>query len=647
MTYFTEDFFNGLRRGVAALGFAALIAFAAAPLAKATPEQGWAWPEAHWWHHASQGTMFMPYRWFLALETHAGRSLLSSDGVLVDGFGFLASPATETNPDGLPIGFSRTPRKFGPGAGLSWVGITCAGCHTGRIDYRGARIIIQGGPARANFKAFRDGLFAAILANRCDVAGFRRRAVTVRKAVLKAVPIAQRDRLRTAFQQAEQSIVAQVYPACQSDPQKYLRFLNRIEPSHDIVAKESARAAYEGYLDHAIAAGLRRTYGVVIAGARLDAAGAGYGPITPPGPGRIDALMRGGNRLFADLLQEPLNFHPETGPVSLPPLWDAAHLTWLLYNGAGKHPLARSIIEALGVGAALYLSSDPDRQQVDFATVRAAVTAAQDARRDKTGAGGYLRGLDGMAGRTEAILPALDAIQTTLEDLRSPVWPERVLGPIGRGEDWRAGRDLYRKYCLRCHRLIDRAGPFPDGVPVTFQPLADIGTDPEMAVNFATRRVSSARNNFRDRSVPEMVTLVTDLVIERYVDDTGLASRDLARMTRGEPNQWVAERRYRARPLNGVWATAPFLHNGSVPNLFELLKPSAERKSFCQGDWEFDPVNVGLAARETCTNPRTPLFDTSIRGNSNAGHDGRDYLADELRISEAKRRQLILFLKSL
>ena len=44
------------------------------------------------------------------------------------------------------------------------------------------------------------------------------------------------------------------------------------------------------------------------------------------------------------------------------------------------------------------------------------------------------------------------------------------------------------------------------------------------------------------------------------------------------------ETHYRARPLNGVWATAPYLHNGSVPSLYWMLKPAAERPTqFCVG----------------------------------------------------------------
>jgi hypothetical protein len=56
---------------------------------------------------------------------------------------------------------------------------------------------------------------------------------------------------------------------------------------------------------------------------------------------------------------------------------------------------------------------------------------------------------------------------------------------------------------------------------------------------------------------------------------------------------------WKAAPRDGVWATAPFLHNGSVPNLYEMLIPAAERtKKFWLGG-DFDPVKVGRVTTAT------------------------------------------------
>ncbi len=88
------------------------------------------------------------------------------------------------------------------------------------------------------------------------------------------------------------------------------------------------------------------------------------------------------------------------------------------------------------------------------------------------------------------------------------------------------------------------------------------------------------------------------------------------------PNRWRAPLAYKARELNGIWATAPYLHNGSVPSLYELLLP-AERRSrrFYVGSAEFDPRRVGLRVESFQGGFE---FVTDIPGNSNAGHEYRD-----------------------
>ncbi len=97
---------------------------------------------------------------------------------------------------------------------------------------------------------------------------------------------------------------------------------------------------------------------------------------------------------------------------------------------------------------------------------------------------------------------------------------------------------------------------------------------------------------------------------------------------------------YKARPLDGIWATAPYLHNGSVPNLYELLLPAGQRtKKFYVGNMEYDPVNVGFQFK---SGPGTTEIDTSLDGNRNTGHD--QYGAG---LNHDQRMQLLEYLKSL
>ena len=97
---------------------------------------------------------------------------------------------------------------------------------------------------------------------------------------------------------------------------------------------------------------------------------------------------------------------------------------------------------------------------------------------------------------------------------------------------------------------------------------------------------------------------------------------------------------YEARPLNGIWATAPFLHNGSVPTLDALLRKQADRpKSFSVGVRTFDTSKVGLA--EAPSSSSLPKLDTTLPGNTNVGHEFG------VGLSEDERKWLIEYLKTL
>ena len=75
---------------------------------------------------------------------------------------------------------------------------------------------------------------------------------------------------------------------------------------------------------------------------------------------------------------------------------------------------------------------------------------------------------------------------------------------------------------------------------------------------------------------------------------------------------------YRPHPLNGVWASPPYLHNGSVPNIYELLSPHEERsKVFYTGSREYDLNRIGYKGDRFRGGFK---YDTSVEGNSNYGH---------------------------
>ena len=108
---------------------------------------------------------------------------------------------------------------------------------------------------------------------------------------------------------------------------------------------------------------------------------------------------------------------------------------------------------------------------------------------------------------------------------------------------------------------------------------------------------------------------------------------------------------YRARPLTGIWASAPYLHNGSIRTLYDLLTPPLDEDGNCQdkddrcrptsfqvGSIDFDPIYVGFKDE---VGPNTSLLDTQMPGNSNTGHE---FMTD---LSHEERMALIEYLKTL
>jgi hypothetical protein len=100
---------------------------------------------------------------------------------------------------------------------------------------------------------------------------------------------------------------------------------------------------------------------------------------------------------------------------------------------------------------------------------------------------------------------------------------------------------------------------------------------------------------------------------------------------------------YEARVLQGIWAAAPYLHNGSVPTLAELLKPSAQRMSQFSLGPKYDVNNVGLAAAQVASSPIRIVNDCNDlnTGNSRCGHDFGTELSDQ------EKKALLEYLKNL
>lgn len=311
------------------------------------------------------------------------------------------------------------------------------------------------------------------------------------------------------------------------------------------------------------------------------------------GYGRNDALGRGGNQIFGQL--DPDNLRPANAPVSIPQIWGSWEYDWVQWNGAVQDPLARNIGQVIGVGARLFTKStrkDPEAPGVD--------------PKDPF--------------QSSVDIAHLERHNELVKKLRAPRWPAGF-PPINR-QLAAKGKGLYdRHHCAHCHLpqpLAAGERPSKDQtLKVNMIPIEDIRTDDLAAKNFRQRTVETGALGLGRKPAGAAVGHVAGEIMKR----AGQASPD--------PIQIKAELKYMARPHAGVWATPPFLHNGSVPTIYELLSPVEERhRCFVIGATnEYDPVKLGLVLRDCGSpggDPRLDFeFDTTRAGNSNAGHEFR------------------------
>lgn len=180
-------------------------------------------------------------------------------------------------------------------------------------------------------------------------------------------------------------------------------------------------------------------------------------------------------------------------------------------------------------------------------------------------------------------------------------------------------------------------------------PVDELGTDPIMADNFLKRAGRTGPLQGHKVFIVMGSTFGTEApgidILENVVVGTILGHKIQAleagihEYLKVKKAATFDPRSYKARSLNGIWATAPYLHNGSVPNLWQLLQPEEQRvKRFYVGSRELDPINVGF---DTAPYPGGFEFDTTLPGNSNAGHTWGTTLPDD------QKWALIEYLKSL
>lgn len=356
-------------------------------------------------------------------------------------------------------------------------------------------------------------------------------------------------------------------------------------------------------------------------------------PAHPGGHGSWDALGILLNTITGTAPGTPDNYRVPHTPVSYPSIWDTNRHDRLLWNASVESVTLRQVGEVIIVFG------------------RATATTGKDGK---------------LTFGSSADLKALEKVYDYTMRLSAPAWPEEVLGKIDR-DLAKKGEKIYRDQgCATCHPLAPyptvqpKAGG-PKFIKIAPTPLKEVGTDPLYAEYFVKRTAVPGPlaplfkgTMFEGQNeVPAAIQFLATLtkITEAGLDEAAKTPEERARLTGPKPLPSLPKTpaelnalvdgllAYKAAPLTGVWSTAPYLHNGSVSSLYELLLPAEKRKkAFYLGDPEFDPKHVGYRGDPATGGSK---YDTSLPGQSNRGHEYGAKLSDD------DRWALLEFLKTL
>jgi hypothetical protein len=568
--------------------------------------QGWDGKQRLAWYQAGQGSRLMPWAWAKALEQKDSDQPFLAEANMAK-YRFLPLADSVSNPK-LPIGFAIDQqddskltytklRWYGQQPNNEqWIGLNCSACHTGQVNFEGKTITVDGAPSLVDFQLFLADADAALAATLAD-------------------------------------------------PAKLDRFSAKVLAGKDNAAN---RALLKGELTKLLAWEKEN--------ARLNAND------VAPGFGRLDAVGHIFNKVaqLAVYQTSPAvrpTPNPSDAPVSYPFLWDIYRQSQLQWNGIVKTQRLN-----LGQGDLDYGALGRNVGEVVGVFGDVAVVPAVS-----------------MTGYSSSIQASqLDRLEAVLRKLEPPKWP----GALDQAKV-EQGKALYSsKGCLTCHSMVP---PGTDIFPVHMTALTrdsqghpnKNNTDPWMACNAISYVSASGKlqgqpaNYFKGAPLPRtapLADLLTTTVIGTLVGkwkqilgtaiDIFFGVEPLPKVIKGNDVTNAADVRagrlnqcyesksplfaYKGRPLDGVWATAPFLHNGSVPTLYDLLRAPADRpKTFNVGTRNYDTAKGGYVTDASAPG-NSFTFTASGNGNSNEGHD---YNVGNL--TEPERLALLEYLKSL
>lgn len=560
-------------RSMMICGFACVASFATlpAPVRAADPEPIYLEQGADWtatarsaYYTQDQGSRLIPLAWLEALEQPDGQPFLADR---LARYGYLPNPSSSTR---LPVGFS----VAGPQGG-EVAGITCAGCHTRQIEVGGKAYRIDGGPAISDIYS----LFADL-----DTAVGR--------------VLASEDKLKT--------FAAAVLHASAPKPD-------------DVAALRKSLEAW--YL----------RYHTLMAGAL---------PKQPWGPTRLDAVGMIFNRIIGlDLGPPPSYLIPENikvakAPVRYPFLWNAPkqdRTQWsgFLSNGNDTLSVPRNLGQVYGTFGEFHPTKDTSRWNIlDY---------------------DYLK-------NNSANFDGLNKLEQLVKRIGPPKWHWPYDSALAA-----KGKEIYNRPtadggCADCHGIKPGQVQFPD-VQTWATPLQDVGTDATQYEILGWKAKTGVLEGAEiphlrqplektDHALSILATSVLGAIIQsQFVHPTDAIEpkANLREKLRSLPSLRGLEGaylvyqglkalgsgldnpvpNYEARVMEGIWAAAPYLHNGSVPTLAELLKPASQRVASFRIGPAYDTENVGLAVEQSTFDYTLTTTDCSDlhSGNSRCGHE--------------------------
>ena len=551
------------------------------------------------WSRLDQGSALIPLAWARALRREGAAQ---GPGFLDDGlarFGFLADLY---DPRALPVGFTDATLDDAP-----VLGMTCAACHTREIEIDGRAYRADGGPALADHLRFTEALGAAVKATLDEPAAFDAFAA------------------RVAAEGGE------------SDPQ---------------VLRKAVAAWVSDF---------------ALITSRSDPGDVRWGP------GRIDALQMISNRLTGldinepDIRRIPSNIRPAVAPARNPFLWNATRQSrtqWLGFasNASDVDRLGRNVGQVYGVFARF----GPHR---------------------RTGGAQIVSNLD-LLSENSVNFENLERLEALAALIGPPAWP---VPPTAEEEALAAeGEAIFARRCKACHALEPKpwtaleadaerpARGLPDQPFYYATRLVDVGSDVRQCLVFAgTVKTGMLMDGYLrlpemlgggigplgdEASPKEALSLTVKGAVVQWklsgVPDAPSLLATAAQLIQGagagssveelrafvdEPAPPPAGCAYAGRALHGVWAAAPYLHNGSVRSLRQLLEPPEARDaSFAVGP-VYDPVEAGLSREQP---PGAFVLETTgcddrASGNSRCGH------SYGVELDDAKKEALVAYLKRL